>query len=179
MYVTIHYFIWNMEGHVYNEYKQYKYMYMHIHDTVHAHARVHVHVPSLTHILDCEHHYGSNDWHSNAGKHSQGRRSDELVGILESLLEGGDREEGHVLLLLSIANQVHIHQFLDLRSKQSKAVSMYSIHVYSKAVSTYASTLTMYTCEISIHVHVHTYMYMCITFTCTYTSTPSLSFLAL
>ena len=84
---------------------------------MHIQVHVHVHVISLTHILDGEHHYGSNDWHPNAGEHSEGRRSDELVGILESLLEGGDGEKGHVLLLLSIANQVHIHQLLDLRSK--------------------------------------------------------------
>ncbi len=71
----------------------------------------------VTYFLDGEHHNGGNDRDTDTGQDSKGGASDELVGVLEGLLKSGDGEKSQVLLLLSIANQVHIHQLLDLSTE--------------------------------------------------------------
>lgn len=76
-------------------------------------------VLQLEYLLDGEHKDWSDDGDSDAGEDPQGGASDELVGVLEGFLEGGDGEESYILLLLSIAHQIHIHQLLDLWATHS------------------------------------------------------------
>lgn len=71
-------------------------------------------VTEIHYLFDREHHDGGDDGDTNAGQDAQGRAPDELIGVLQSFLEGGDGEEGQVLLLLSIPHQIHVHQLLDL-----------------------------------------------------------------
>ena len=43
-----------------------------------------------TDLFDGEHHDGSNDGHSYTGENAESTGTYELVGVLESLLEGAD-----------------------------------------------------------------------------------------
>lgn len=65
-------------------------------------------------LLDGEHHDRSNDGNSDAREDPKCTGSDELVGIFQSLLEGADGEEGHVLLLFCVPDQIDVYKLLDL-----------------------------------------------------------------
>ena len=60
------------------------------------------------------HHDWYNDGHTDTGENTEGTGPDQLVGILESFLEGADGEKSDVLLLLCIPHQVDIDKLLDL-----------------------------------------------------------------
>ena len=66
-------------------------------------------------LFDGKHHDGSYDGNSYTGQDTEGAGPNELVWVFESLLEGADGQEGEVLLLLGVADQVDVHQLLDLR----------------------------------------------------------------
>ena len=65
-------------------------------------------------LLDGQHHHRGNDGDPDATEDAQRSSPDHLVGVLQGLLEGADREKGRILLLLGIAHEVHIHQLLYL-----------------------------------------------------------------
>lgn len=71
----------------------------------------------MKYLLDGEHQNWRYDGYTDTGQDTEGRASDQLVGVLQGLLEGGDGEESQVLLFFSVAHQIHIHQLLDLPAK--------------------------------------------------------------
>ena len=68
-------------------------------------------------LFDGKHHDGSYDGNSYTGQDTESAGPYELVWVLEPLLEGADGQEGEVLLLLGVADQVDVHQLLDLEGR--------------------------------------------------------------
>ena len=68
-------------------------------------------------VPDGEHDDGHDDGHADGGEDAQGGGADQLVGVLQGALEGRDGEQGHVLPLLRVPRQVHVHQLLDLKCR--------------------------------------------------------------
>lgn len=67
-------------------------------------------------LLDTQHHNGADHWNPDAGHHSESHSADELVLIAKILLEGVDGEQGEILFLLSIAQDVDVNQLSDFET---------------------------------------------------------------